>query len=112
MCLNFRYHSLPEFPTALEPREVTRWDMHKFTREAYELGVRYIGGCCGIEPHHIRAISEELQAERGGRVSEGSKKHERWNVGLKTRYENTVFQFLTERFVITCSQFMRIGKQP
>ena len=25
----------------------SRWDMHKFTREANDLGVRYIGGCCG-----------------------------------------------------------------
>ena len=32
----------------------TRWDMHKYARDAYELGVRYIGGCCGVEPHHIR----------------------------------------------------------
>ena len=61
----------------------TRWDMHKFAREAYELGVRYIGGCCGVEPHHIRAISEELQAERDGKVSKGSKKHDKWGAGMK-----------------------------
>ena len=60
----------------------TRWDMHKYARDAYELGVRYIGGCCGFEPHHIRAISEELQAERKDRVSEGSKKHGLWGSGL------------------------------
>ena len=29
---------LPEFPFALEPRLATRWDMHQFAREAYELG--------------------------------------------------------------------------
>ena len=23
--------------------------MHKFAREAYELGVHYIGGCCGFQ---------------------------------------------------------------
>ncbi|KAF2349609.1 Homocysteine-binding domain [Trinorchestia longiramus] len=55
------YIDLPEFPFALEPRLCTRWDMHKFARAAYELGVRYIGGCCGFEAYHIRALAEELQ---------------------------------------------------
>uniref|UniRef100_A0A8C0IRS3 Hcy-binding domain-containing protein n=1 Tax=Chelonoidis abingdonii TaxID=106734 RepID=A0A8C0IRS3_CHEAB len=56
---------LPEFPFALEPRIVTRWDVQKYAREAYNLGIRYIGGCCGFEPYHIRAIAEELAPERG-----------------------------------------------
>ena len=34
--------------------------MHKYARQAYDLGVRYIGGCCGFEPYHIRAIAEEV----------------------------------------------------
>ncbi|XP_072166178.1 betaine--homocysteine S-methyltransferase 1-like [Diadema setosum] len=59
------YMKLPEFPYALEPRVLTRVDVHKYARAAYELGVRYIGGCCGFEPHHTRAISEELRKERG-----------------------------------------------
>ena len=49
------------FPKALEPRICTRWDMHKYARDAYELGVRYIGGCCGFEPYHIRAVAEEVR---------------------------------------------------
>ena len=48
---------------ALEPRKLTRWDVHKYARQAYDLGVRYIGGCCGFEPYHIRAISEEVGTE-------------------------------------------------
>jgi len=35
---------LPEFPFGLEPRICTCWDMHRLTREAFDLGVRYIGG--------------------------------------------------------------------
>ena len=31
---------LPEFPFALEPRILTRWEMHRYAREAWELGVR------------------------------------------------------------------------
>ena len=27
------------------------------------MGVRYIGGCCGFEPYHIRAIAEEVRKE-------------------------------------------------
>uniref|UniRef100_F7AUB9 Hcy-binding domain-containing protein n=1 Tax=Ciona intestinalis TaxID=7719 RepID=F7AUB9_CIOIN len=58
------YLMLPEFPFALESRQVTRFEVHKFAREAYNLGAHYIGGCCGMEPHHIRAIAQELAAER------------------------------------------------
>lgn len=40
---------------------MTRWDAHKFGRDAYNAGIRYIGGCCGIEPYHIRAVAEEVE---------------------------------------------------
>ncbi|KAI8479601.1 hypothetical protein Bbelb_390450 [Branchiostoma belcheri] len=74
---------LPEFPFALEPRVCSRWEIQKFAREAYELGIRYIGGCCGFEPYHIRAVSEELSKERGGFMPEGSQKHDQWGLGLR-----------------------------
>ena len=51
MCQPLAYHTpdagrqgfidLPEFPFSLEPRVCTRWDIHKYARQAYELGVRY-----------------------------------------------------------------------
>ena len=68
---------------ALEPRIYTRWDMHKYARDAYELGVRYIGGCCGFEAYHIRSVCEELREERGGKIGKGSEKHDMWGGGLK-----------------------------
>jgi len=68
--------------SALEPRLYTRWDAHKYARQAYELGVRYIGGCCGFEPYHIRAVAEELEPERGC-LPPASDKHEQWGSGLK-----------------------------
>ena len=49
---------------ALEPRTLTRWDVQKYARQAYDLGVRYIGGCCGFEPYHIRAIAEEVSSRK------------------------------------------------
>ncbi|KAL9957818.1 hypothetical protein ACROYT_G034766 [Oculina patagonica] len=76
------FQSLPELPFALEPRTLTRWDVHKYARRAYDMGVRYIGGCCGFEPYHIRAIAEELAPERGF-LPEASKKHEPWGESLK-----------------------------
>jgi len=73
---------LPEFPFGLEPRICTRWDMHRYAREAYELGVRFIGGCCGFEPYHVRAIAEELVKERGI-TPPACEKHLPWGGGLK-----------------------------
>jgi len=73
---------LPEFPFALEPRVLTRWEIQRFTRQAWEMGIRYIGGCCGFEPYHVRAMVEELEPERQGKVGLSSLKHERWGGGL------------------------------
>lgn len=66
----------------LEPRILTRWDMHKYAREAYNAGIRYIGGCCGFEPYHIRAVSEELAPERR-LLPAASEKHGSWGAGLE-----------------------------
>lgn len=73
---------LPESPFALEARVVTRWDVHKYARQAYDMGVRFIGGCCGFEPYHIRAIAEELAPERG-KLPAASDKHSPWGEALK-----------------------------
>jgi len=74
---------LPEFPFGLEPRILTRWDVHAYARKAYEVGIRYIGACCGFEAYHIRAIAEELAKERGGKFPEASEKHGPWGDGLR-----------------------------
>ena len=47
---------------------LTRFEAQKYARAAYELGVRYIGGCCAFEPYHVRAMSEELFPERQKRA--------------------------------------------
>ncbi|XP_063051585.1 betaine--homocysteine S-methyltransferase 1-like [Engraulis encrasicolus] len=75
------YLSLPEAPFALESRALNRWDVHKYAREAYNAGIRYIGGCCGFEPYHIRAIAEELSPERGF-LPPASQKHGAWGSAL------------------------------
>jgi len=48
------------FPTALDPFVCTRYELADFAREALELGVTYLGVCCGAGPHHIRAVAEAV----------------------------------------------------
>lgn len=60
-------HGRP-FPTALDGLTCTRYEMAGFARRAHDLGVGYLGICCGAEPHHVRAMAEAL-----GRTTEASR---------------------------------------
>jgi betaine-homocysteine S-methyltransferase len=51
------------FPLALEPFSCTRFDMAAFAGAARDLGVNYIGVCCGGAPHQVRAMAEALGRE-------------------------------------------------
>jgi betaine-homocysteine S-methyltransferase len=51
------------FPVGLDPFTCTRFDMAQFALQARELGVDYIGICCGAGPHHVRAMAEALGRE-------------------------------------------------
>lgn len=48
------------FPDKLDPYLATRYDMAKFVKEARDMGIRYLGICCGAQPHHVRAMAEAL----------------------------------------------------
>lgn len=48
------------FPTALDPFTCNRYELGEFAAAAHELGVSYLGVCCGAGPHHIRAVAEAL----------------------------------------------------
>jgi betaine-homocysteine S-methyltransferase len=48
------------FPVGLDPFLCTRGEIADFGREAFGLGVRYLGVCCGAGPHHIRALAEGI----------------------------------------------------
>jgi betaine-homocysteine S-methyltransferase len=56
------------FPIGLDPFVCTRGEIYEFGKDAHEMGVRYLGVCCGAGPHHIRALAEAL-----GRMPEASK---------------------------------------
>lgn len=51
------------FPTALDAMTCTRYEMAEFAEAARELGVNYIGICCGGAPHHVRSMAEALGRE-------------------------------------------------
>jgi betaine-homocysteine S-methyltransferase len=51
------------FPIQLEPFQCTRFEMADFARRARDIGVNYIGICCGGGPHHVRAMAEALGRE-------------------------------------------------
>ena len=46
------------FPTALDPLYCNRYEIREFGKEAIELGINYLGVCCGATPMHIREIAE------------------------------------------------------
>jgi len=48
------------FPTALDPFMCNRFELGAFATAAHDLGVTYLGVCCGAAPHHIRSIAEAL----------------------------------------------------
>ena len=51
------------FPTALDPFTCNRYEVAEFGKDAYDLGIRYLGVCCGAGPHHIRSLAEALGRE-------------------------------------------------
>jgi betaine-homocysteine S-methyltransferase len=64
------------FPTGLDPFTCTRDELGEFATAALELGVRYLGVCCGAGPHHIRAVAEAAgKAPPASRYSPDMSKH-------------------------------------
>jgi len=56
------------FPVALDNFMLNRFEIIEFTKRAMELGIKYVGLCCGAIPCHIRAMAETM-----GRKPPGSK---------------------------------------
>ncbi len=52
-------HKTP-FPTALDPMQCNRYEIGKFAKEAFEIGINYIGVCCGANPMLIREVAEAV----------------------------------------------------
>jgi betaine-homocysteine S-methyltransferase len=54
------FNGLPEFPLELDPLQMTRKEMAAYAIQARDLGVNFIGSCCGTAAHHVRAMAEAL----------------------------------------------------
>ncbi len=63
-------------PEALDPFTCNRYEIADFAKEAYALGINYLGVCCGASPHHIRSMAEALgQSPPASRYSTDMSKH-------------------------------------
>ncbi len=54
------FTALPEFPHGLEPLALSRAEMADYAVRARELGVDFIGSCCGSVASHVRAMARAL----------------------------------------------------
>ncbi len=93
------FQSLPDprwegqaFPTALDPMMCNRYEIADFAREAYGLGIRYLGLCCGAGPHHIRSLAEALgRTPPASRYSPDMSKHAYFGTDESLKAENVEF---------------------
>ena len=77
------------FPVALEPFTCNRFEIAEFAKQAIEIGVRYIGLCCGSMPHHIRAIAEALgRRPPASRYSADMTKHAYFGTDARLKQSN------------------------
>ncbi len=85
------YPNLPEgrpFPEALDPFTCNRYEIADFARDAYAIGVHYLGVCCGAGPQHIRAMAEALgRTPPASRFSTDMSKHAFFGTDAKVHRE-------------------------
>jgi betaine-homocysteine S-methyltransferase len=76
------FTSLPDFPYALDPLQLTRKEMGDYALRAHELGINYIGACCGAVAIHIREMARVL-----GKQSEDSRLWKKGGAKPMSAYE-------------------------
>lgn len=54
------FTSLPQFPFELDPLQLSRREMASYAQRARDIGVNYIGACCGTVATHIREMARVL----------------------------------------------------
>ena len=80
------------FPTALDPLMCNRYEIADFAREAYDLGIHYLGLCCGAGPHHIRSLAEALgKTPPASRYSPDMSRHAYFGTHESLKPENVEF---------------------
>jgi betaine-homocysteine S-methyltransferase len=88
-------HDIPDgrpFPTALDPLACNRYEIAEFGRAAFELGVRYLGVCCGNAPHYTRSLAEALgRTPPASRYSPDMSKHAYYGNDERLKESNREF---------------------
>jgi betaine-homocysteine S-methyltransferase len=80
------------FPVWLDPHTCDRFEVAEFTRAAIELGVEYLGLCCGAAPHHVRAMAEAMgRRPPASRYSPDMSKHAYFGSDPSLRRENLAY---------------------
>jgi betaine-homocysteine S-methyltransferase len=80
------------FPTALDPLACNRYEIAEFGRAALELGVRYLGVCCGNAPHYTRSLAEALgRTPPASRYSPDMSKHAYFGSDERLKESNREF---------------------
>src|SRR6201997_3798300 len=54
------FTSLPEFPYELDLLQLSRKEMGAYAARAREIGINYIGSCCGSVASHVREMARVL----------------------------------------------------
>lgn len=54
------FTGLPEFPFEMDKLQLTRKEMAAYAIQARDMGVNYIGACCGAGASHIREMARAL----------------------------------------------------
>lgn len=54
------FTALPQFPRELDPFQLTRKEMGEYAARARDLGVSFIGSCCGAVAIHVREMARAL----------------------------------------------------
>jgi betaine-homocysteine S-methyltransferase len=88
-------HCIPDgrsFPVALDPFQVTRYEIAEFAKAGLAMGVNYLGVCCGAGPHHIRALAESLgRRPAASKFSPDMSKHYAYGSDHRLKKANTEY---------------------
>jgi betaine-homocysteine S-methyltransferase len=80
------------FPVALDRHTCDRYEVAEFARDALEIGVEYLGLCCGAAPHHIRGMAEAMgRRPPASRYSPDMSKHAYLGSDPSLRRENLAY---------------------
>jgi betaine-homocysteine S-methyltransferase len=76
------FTSLPAFPDQLDPYQLTRREMAEYATKARDIGVNYIGACCGAVASHIREMARAL-----GKISADNREWKKGGEKAMSAYE-------------------------